>query len=75
MRFSSPGLVFIRGEALGAIYHISEHGCTYSFKIQTALVLSVIQIFCFLASYRPSSRNRGTVSGTQTGLSKTFILI
>ena len=24
MRFSSPGLVFIRGEALGAIYCISE---------------------------------------------------
>ena len=45
MRFSSPGLVFICGEAIGAIYLISEHGCTYSFKIQTVSVLSFIQVF------------------------------
>ena len=35
-RFSSPGLVVIGNEALGAIYCISEHGCTSLLKKQTS---------------------------------------
>ena len=65
MRFSSPGLVFIHGEALGAILRLSEQGCTSSLS-----ALSFIQVFWFLISNRPSSQNRGTVSRTQTGLFK-----
>ena len=61
MRFSSLGLVFIRGEALGAIYRISSTAALTPSNpdIQTALVLSFIQIFCHLASYRPQFSEPG----------------
>ena len=38
--------------------------------IQIVSVLLFIQVFWFLASYRPSSLNRDTVNGTQTGILK-----
>ena len=77
MRFLCLGLVFHRGLALGALLFISEHRLHFSPPIKTSrqfFALSFIQ-FRFLAFYRASLRNWGTVNGTQTGISKTFILI
>ena len=62
-------------EALEAILHISQHGCTFSFNlnIQAVLVLSFIH---FLVFGFVQARNWGTVRGTQTGLSEhSFYLI
>ena len=70
MRFLSPGLVFIRGEALGATYHyvsmaaLTSSKSRYSDSISTVIHSSIL-VFGFV---RPSSRNRGTVSGTRTGI-------
>ena len=74
----SPGLVVIASEALWAVYHKKvSMAALFPLKnpdIQT--VSTVISIrFWFLASYRPSFHNRGTVSGTQTGNFETYILI
>ena len=77
MKFPSLGLVFHRGLALGALLFISEHRLHFSPPIKTSrqfFALSFIQ-FRFFAFYRPSLWDWGTVNGTQTGISKTFILL
>ena len=60
-----------------ALLFISEHRLHFSPLINTSrqfFALSFIQ-FRFLAFYRPSLWDWGTVNGTQTGISKTFILL
>ena len=72
MKIPSLGLVFYRGLALRALLFISQHGCTSLLQSKhpdSFLALSLIQ-FRFLALYRPSLQDWGTVNGTQTGISK-----
>ena len=72
MRIPSLGLVLPRGLDLGASLCISEHGLHFSPSIKTSrhfLTLSFNQ-FRFLAFYRSSLWDWGTVNRTQTGISK-----
>ena len=60
----------------GALRPRSEHCCTSVLQsnISTVSALSLI-LFRFLAHYRPGLRDRGTVNGTQTGISGTILYI